>query len=244
MQLSYNGINYHGWQRQPNNITIEEEIEEKLLIILKEKINIIGASRTDSGVHANKMYAHFDYNKYINKKLFLYKINLLISRYINIKDIRLIKNNIHARYDAIYRVYQYIISYKKRPLYNNLYWYWYKKRRININLMNKAIRIIISRKSFDLFTIKKKGRLNYRCHIYFANWTIINNNIILLIKSNRFLRKMIRIIISVCIDIGTKKKTLNQLINEIKNNNIKYNINVPPYGLYLKDIKYNNNIYL
>ncbi|WGH24863.1 MAG: tRNA pseudouridine(38-40) synthase TruA [Candidatus Shikimatogenerans bostrichidophilus] len=244
IKLSYNGIHYHGWQKQPNNITIEEEIENKISIILKENINIIGASRTDSGVHANRMYAHFDYNKYINKKLFLYKINLLISKYIYIKDIRLIKNNIHARYDALYRVYKYIISYKKKPFYNNLYWYWYKNKKININLMNRAINIIINSNKFDLFTIKKNEKLNYICNIYFANWSYKNNYIIFNIKSNRFLRKMIRIIISVCIDIGIKKKTLDELINEIKNNNIKYNINVPPYGLYLNKIEYNNNIYL
>ncbi|MDH3004239.1 MAG: tRNA pseudouridine(38-40) synthase TruA, partial [Candidatus Shikimatogenerans sp. JK-2022] len=105
LKLSYNGKNYHGWQKQPNSITIEQEIENKLCIILKENINIIGASRTDSGVHANIMFAHFDYKYTINKKKFLYKINLLISQYINIKDINIIKNNIHARYDAIYRVY-------------------------------------------------------------------------------------------------------------------------------------------
>ncbi|WGH25046.1 MAG: tRNA pseudouridine(38-40) synthase TruA [Candidatus Shikimatogenerans bostrichidophilus] len=249
IKLSYNGNYYHGWQKQPNTSkTIEEEIENKLYIILRKKINIIGASRTDSGVHANIMFAHFDYNSLIEKKWFLYKINLLISSNINIKNIYQIKDNIHARYNAKYRIYKYYISYFKYPFLNKLYWYWYYNKNINIKSMNKAIRIIINRKYFNLFTIKdrnsSKNKQKYKCNIYYAYWIKYKNNILFKIKSNRFLRKMIRIIISICIEIGIKKKTINELINEIKNNNIKYNINVPTYGLYLNKIKYNKNIYL
>ncbi|WGH25418.1 MAG: tRNA pseudouridine(38-40) synthase TruA [Candidatus Shikimatogenerans bostrichidophilus] len=244
IKLSYKGNNYHGWQKQKNNITIEEEIENKLYILFKDKINIIGASRTDSGVHANIMFAHFDYNFLINKKFFLYKINLLLSNYINIKDIFIVKPTIHARYNAKYRIYKYIISYYKNPFTNKLYWYWYYKKKLNINLMNKAIKIIINRKNFNLFTKKDKKIKNYICNISYAYWVKVNDYIFLYIKSNRFLRKMVRIIIAICIEVGVKNITIYELIKNIKNNNISYNISVPPYGLYLNKIKYDKNIYL
>ncbi|MDH3004905.1 MAG: tRNA pseudouridine(38-40) synthase TruA [Candidatus Shikimatogenerans sp. JK-2022] len=247
IKLSYNGINYHGWQKQKNNNTIEEEIEKKFSIILKENINIIGASRTDSGVHANIMFAHFDYNFNIIKikKKIIYKINLIISKDIKIKDIFAVKPKIHARYNVLYREYKYIISYEKNPFNLNFYWYWWRKKKININLMNKAIEIIIKRKNFFLFCKKKKEiKKNYNCNIYYAFWKKINNKIFFFIKANRFLRKMVRFIISKCIEIGIKKINIYDLRKKIQNNKLSYNINVPPYGLYLNKIKYKKNIFL
>ncbi|WGH26138.1 MAG: tRNA pseudouridine(38-40) synthase TruA [Candidatus Shikimatogenerans bostrichidophilus] len=245
IKLSYNGYIYNGWQKQPNKLTIEEEIEKNISIILKKKINIIGASRTDSGVHAKLMFAHFDYNNIINKKKFLYKINILISSYITIYDLLKVKNNIHARFDVKYRIYKYIISYYKNPFYNNLYWLFNYKKKLNINLMNKAVNIIINRKNFLLFSKKdKKKKKNYKCNIYYAYWIYKKKYIYFFIKSNRFLRKMVRFIISICIEIGLEKITIYDLIYKIKNNNIKININVPTYGLYLNKIKYKKNIYL
>ncbi|WGH25783.1 MAG: tRNA pseudouridine(38-40) synthase TruA [Candidatus Shikimatogenerans bostrichidophilus] len=245
IKLSYNGYFYNGWQKQQNNnITIEEEIENKISIILNKKINIIGASRTDSGVHANINFAHFDYKNFINKKTFIYKINLLISKNIKIHKIYKVKDNFHARYSAINRTYKYIISYDKNPFYKNLYWYWPKKNKLNIDLMNKAVNIIINLKDFFLFSKKEKQKKNYNCNIYYAYWKQVNNIIFFFIKSNRFLRKMVRLIISICIEIGLKKIYIYDLIYKIKKNKISYNINVPPYGLYLNKIKYDKNIYL
>ncbi|WGH28154.1 MAG: tRNA pseudouridine(38-40) synthase TruA [Candidatus Shikimatogenerans bostrichidophilus] len=245
LKLSYNGYYYNGWQKQLNNkLTIEEEIENKISIILKKKINIIGASRTDSGVHAKIMFAHFDYKYNIKKKFFLFKINLLLSNNITINNIFKVKNNIHARFNVKYRIYKYILSYNKNPFYKNLYWYFKKKKKLNIKLMNKAINIIIKRKNFYLFSKKEKKKINYICNIYYAFWKKKKNYIFFFIKSNRFLRKMVRFIISICIEIGLKKINIYDLNKKIKNNNIKFNINVPPYGLYLNKIKYNKKIFL
>ncbi|WGH26672.1 MAG: tRNA pseudouridine(38-40) synthase TruA [Candidatus Shikimatogenerans bostrichidophilus] len=248
IKLSYNGYFYNGWQKQKNNcLTIEEEIENKLLIIFKKNINIIGASRTDSGVHAKLMFAHFDYKNIINKKKFLYKINLLISSNIIIHNLLRVKNNIHARFNAKYRIYKYIISYKKKPFKNNLYWFWKYKKKLNIDLMNKAVNIIKNNKNYFFFSKKDKNKKkkNYNCNIYYAYWEKINNNIFFFIKSNRFLRKMVRFIISISIEIGLKKMTIYDLIYKIKKKKkIFFNINVPPYGLYLIKIKYNKNIFL
>ncbi|MDH3003737.1 MAG: tRNA pseudouridine(38-40) synthase TruA [Candidatus Shikimatogenerans sp. JK-2022] len=243
LKISYNGFYFNGWQKQKNNIfTIEEEIENKISIILKKKIDIIGASRTDSGVHAKLMFAHFDYEKKIKKKIFLYKINILLSSYIIIHDIFQVKNNIHARFNVKYRIYKYILSYKKNPFYKNLYWF-FKKKKLDIKLMNKAIKIIINRKNFFLFK-KKDKKKNYNCKIYYAFWLKTKNYIFFFIKSNRFLRKMVRLIISICIEVGLKKINIYNLIQRINNKNLLFNINIPPYGLYLINIKYNKNIYL
>lgn len=245
IKLSYNGYFYYGWQKQQNNsITVEEEIENKISIFLKKKINIIGASRTDSGVHAKLMFAHFDYKYLINKKKFIYKINLLISQNIKIHDILKVKKHVHSRYNAIYRIYKYIISYDKDPFNNNLYWYWKYKKKLNIDLMNKAVNIIIKLKDYFLFSKKEKKIKNYNCNIYYAYWKKVNNMIFFFIKSNRFLRKMVRLIISICIEIGLKKIYIYDLIYKIKKKKISFNINVPPYGLYLNKIKYDKNIYL
>ncbi|BDT61476.1 MAG: tRNA pseudouridine synthase A [Flavobacteriales endosymbiont of Rhyzopertha dominica] len=247
IKLSYNGNNYNGWQKQKNTkFTIQEEIENKISIILKKKINIIGCSRTDSGVHANIMYAHFNYKKKINKKIFIYKINILISFNIVIYKIFKVNNKIHARFNAKFREYKYIISYKKYPFYKNLYWYWNYKNKLNIKLMNKAIKIIINRKNFYLFTKIKKNNINnnYNCNIYYAYWKKYKNYIFFYIKSNRFLRKMVRYIISICIEVGIKKINIKELKEKIKKKKIFFNINVPAYGLYLNKIKYKKNINL
>ncbi|WGH27682.1 MAG: tRNA pseudouridine(38-40) synthase TruA [Candidatus Shikimatogenerans bostrichidophilus] len=248
IKISYNGYFYNGWQKQKNNcLTIEEEIENKISIILKKKINITGASRTDSGVHAKLMFAHFDYKYIIKKKKFLYKINLLISSNIKIHDLLIVKKNIHARFNAKYRIYKYIISYNKDPFNQNLYWFWKYKKKLNINLMNKAVNIIKNNNNYFLFSKKfkkEKNNKNYNCNIYYAYWQKINNNIFFFIKSNRFLRKMVRLIISISIEIGLKKITIYDLIYKIKNKKIFFKINVPPYGLYLIKIKYNKNIFL
>ena len=120
LELSFNGANYHGWQIQPNSVSVQETIERCLSTILNEKINIVGAGRTDSGVHASYFCAHFDYDQIIkDKSNFIYKSNSFLPKDISINKIYDVKSDFHSRFDALSRTYQYRLNTFKNPFLSN-----------------------------------------------------------------------------------------------------------------------------
>ena len=151
LELSFNGANYHGWQIQPNSVSVQETIERCLSTILNEKINIVGAGRTDSGVHASYFCAHFDYDQIIkDKSNFIYKSNSFLPKDISINKIYVVKSDFHARFDAVSRTYQYRLNTFKNPfLSNNSY---YLRKDINFYKMNLAALKLYNYKDFKSFS--------------------------------------------------------------------------------------------
>lgn len=241
IKIAYNGEKFNGWQIQKNSISIEETIENKISILLKKKINIIGGSRTDKGVHAKQMFAHLDVKNKIDKN-FKKKLNNFLPSSIKIFCFFRVKDNIHARYDAISRTYKYIISIGKNIFYKNLC--WIIKKKINIKKMNNAAKILINQKDFSNFCKSKKETKNYMCNIKEIHWKKKKNFLIFTIKSNRFLRNMVRFLVSTFIDIGTNKINIDDFIKMINDKNYKLPKNsAPAKGLFLSKIEYPNNIY-
>lgn len=236
IEIEYNGIYYHGWQIQKNAITIEKVLEEKLSILLKDKINVVGASRTDAKVHAKQMIAHFDTDK-IPEKNFLKKINRFLPKYIKINKIYKVNQNIHARYNAINRTYKYIISTEKNPFEENLSWL-ISNKKINIKLMNKASDIILNMNYFDVFCKKQNNNTTTNCKLYKAYWKKHKKCFIFTITSNRFLRNMVRSIVGLLIDVGKKKISIKNFINIIKYNKKNKINSAPAHGLFLTKITY------
>ena len=151
IEISYDGKEYHGWQIQPSSITIQQVLTDCLSKLLKYNINLVGAGRTDTGVHAKQMFAHFDLNFNINDNLdFLYKINSFLPQDISVKSLKKVKNEAHARFDAISRKYEYIISRNKSPLFRNKVYHISKK--LNIELMKKASNILFEFNDFTSFS--------------------------------------------------------------------------------------------
>ncbi|WP_185865037.1 tRNA pseudouridine(38-40) synthase TruA [Blattabacterium cuenoti] len=245
IELSYNGKDFYGWQIQKKVNTIEEKLEYCLSKILRNPINLIGASRTDKGVHAKQMFAHFDYydKNNIDFNTLKNRVNIFLPNSIKILNIFPVKKNVHARFDAIKRIYQYHITCKKNPFNQNLSWYCFYS--LNIKKMNIASKKLLDYKDFSAFCKKIQKNKNNNCKIYRAFWYRKKESIYFTIEANRFLRSMVRSIIGTIIDVGRNKISIDDFVKIIESKNFRLcSPLVPPYGLFLSKIIYPKDIFL
>ena len=238
IEISYLGTNYHGWQSQPNAITIQEITENCLSKILNDPVKLVAAGRTDAGVHANQMYAHFDSHITINdKKSFEHKVNSFLPNDIVVKKSILVHDNAHARFDALFREYEYHISLTKNPFEIDKSYFF--KKSLDIKKMNKCCDIMLQHTNFKSFSKSKTDVKTYDCKIYEAKWMLNKNSLIFKIKADRFLRNMVRAIVGTLIEIGLGKITEKEfkLIIEKKDRQLA-GFSVPAHALFLKKIDY------
>lgn len=241
IELSYNGRAYHGWQNQPNAISVQEVLEDALSTLLKEEITIVGAGRTDSGVHAKQMYAHFNsVNKFSLEKL-IYKLNSFLPNDIAVQDVFNVNDEAHARFDAISREYKYKISLLKNVFsFNNSYYF---KQELDVNKMNEAAKILFEYDDFECFSKSNTDVKTYNCKILKAEWIYESNDLVFTIKADRFLRNMVRAIVGTLINVGIGKINVDQLHDIIKSKNrSQAGASVPGHALYLEKIEYPKNI--
>ena len=244
IEISYLGTGYHGWQIQPNAITIQEVLENCMSKILNSKIKLIGAGRTDSGVHANQMFAHFDFDyKIINSNELIYKLNSFLPKKIVINDLIMVKNDAHARFDAISRSYEYHITNKKNPFQINKIYFF--KNSLDLTKMNLCSDILLDYNDFKCFSKSKSDVKTYNCNILYAKWEIINEVFVFKIKADRFLRNMVRAIVGTLIEVGKNKISVDDFNNiMIQRDRTKAGFSVPACGLYLVNVKYPKHIFL
>ncbi|MFN4083577.1 MAG: tRNA pseudouridine(38-40) synthase TruA [Bacteroidia bacterium] len=240
LKLAYNGKNYHGWQVQQNAHSVQAEIENKLEILLKQKTEITGCGRTDTGVHAKEYYAHMDLPFKMNCDKITFQLNALLPDDIVIYNIFLVEPNLHARFDATYREYQYIISTIKTPFYKEFCWEF--TRPLNITLMNEASNLLLQHTNFECFSKVNTQVKTFICNVSKANWQLHQNGeLIFTIGADRFLRNMVRAIVGTLIDIGLQKITIldfKEILNS--NNRCKAGQSVPAQGLFLTKVNYPN----
>ncbi len=244
IEFSYNGADFHGWQRQNNALSIQQVVEESLTLIQGEVITVIGAGRTDTGVHANFMTAHFDVKKLSKKRVeFIFKLNQLLPKTILIKNLIKVKKDAHARFDATSRTYLYYISQVKDPFNHPLHYYY--KEKLDWNLMNQASKIIQNHNDFECFSKSNTDVKTFLCDISYAKWNTNQKGHTFTITSNRFLRNMVRAIVGTLIEIGSKKKTIEDLHQIIASKNrSEAGYSVPAHGLFLTNIEYPTSIYI
>ena len=238
IEISYLGTNYHGWQSQPNAITIQEITENCLSKILNNPVKLGAAGRTDAGVHAKQMYAHFDVDIMINYiKSFEHKVNSFLPKDIVVRKLIFVNDNAHARFDALYREYEYHISLKKNPFVIDKAYFF--KKSLDIKKMNKCCNIMLQYTNFKSFSKSKTDVKTYDCKIYEAEWMLNENYLIFKIKADRFLRNMVRAIVGTLIEIGLGKITEKEfkLIIEKKDRQLA-GFSVPAHALFLKKIDY------
>ncbi|WP_341654787.1 tRNA pseudouridine(38-40) synthase TruA [Blattabacterium cuenoti] len=246
IELAYNGKHFFGWQTQRKVSTVEEKLEYCLSKLLKTSINIVGASRTDKGVHAKQMFAHFDFEKKIKNNI-VDRLNVFLPKSIKVFNIFPVKENIHARFNAIKRTYKYYLTQEKNPFNQDFSWYCFY-HPLNIQKMNIASKKLIEYKDFSSFCKKEKKtnkNENNVCRIYHADWSYEKKNVLCFtIEANRFLRSMVRSIIGALIDVGRNKISINEFIKiiELKNSNF-CKITVPACGLFLTQILYPEDIF-
>lgn len=238
LEFAYKGTNYHGWQYQPNAISVQETLNKALTTILKKEINLVGAGRTDTGVHAKQMFAHFDYDLQIDIQHLIHKLNSFLPKDIAILNIHEVTNDAHARFDAIKRTYQYRIHTIKDAFESNDSLYC--SNNLNIDLMNQACKILFDFTDFECFSKVNTDVNTFNCKIHEANWKQIDNKLLFTISADRFLRNMVRAIVGTMINIGLEKVSLPQFIKiiESKDRN-KAGFSVPAHGLYLTKVEYN-----
>lgn len=238
IQLSYNGTNYHGWQIQPNATSVQETLTKALSVVLNKKdIEIMGAGRTDSGVHASQMYAHFDYENEIDSQTIVHKLNSFLPKDIAVSNIILVDENAHARFDATQRTYEYKINSSKNVFLDELSWYYNKE--LNVNAMNESAELLLKFIDFQCFSKVHTDVNTFNCSITEAFWKTENDQLIFTISADRFLRSMVRSIVGTLVYVGLGKisKADFQTIIESKDRK-KAGFSVPAHGLYLTKIKY------
>ena len=236
IHLAYKGTNYHGWQNQPNAISIQEVLEKSLSTILRSKVEIVGAGRTDTGVHAKQIYAHFDFGSLIPENL-VQKMNAFLPHDIVIYEFIQVDNASHARFDAIERTYEYHIHAIKNPFLKEASYHY--MQTINLDEMNKAAQILLTYNDFECFSKLHTDVNTFICKITEAHWQKNKDQLIFTITANRFLRNMVRAIVGTLLDVGVGKTTANDLHQIIQSKNrSQAGFSVPAHGLYLTKVKY------
>jgi len=235
--FSYFGASYHGWQKQPNAITVQEVLEKSLSTLLRKPILLMGAGRTDTGVHAKQMYAHFNFDKIDVVKDLVYRVNAFLPEDIAVQDIFEVPTEAHARFDATTRTYEYWVVTQKTPFYiTNAH---FVKQSLDIVLMNKAAEIIMSYTDFECFSKSNTDVHTYLCAISEAIWEKKEDKLVFTITANRFLRNMVRAIVGTLLDVGVGKSTLDDVKKIIESKNrSEAGVSVPAKGLYLTKITY------
>lgn len=243
IELSYNGKAYHGWQVQPNAISVQEVLEKGLSTLLKEKISTMGAGRTDAGVHAIQLFAHFDTEVIFEEHMLQYKLNSFLPEAISIQNIFKVKADAHARFDAVSRQYLYRIALQKNPF--NTEQAFLLKAKLDIDRIKEATKILFDYKDFQCFSKSNTDVKTYNCNIMKAQWEIVGNELQFTIKADRFLRNMVRAIVGTLINVGVGKLEVNDMHNIIKSKNrSEAGFSVPAHALYLTEVAYPKTIKL
>jgi len=241
--LSYKGTNYHGWQIQPNAISVQEVLNNTFSTLLREETEITGAGRTDTGVHASYYVAHFDSsNEELDNEKTVYKLNSFLPKDIAVSSIVKVASTAHARFDAISRSYEYHIATQKNPFEIEFAHSLYSK--LDIVKMNDAAHTLYEYSDFTSFSKLHTDSLTNICKITNAHWQLEEGKLVFFISADRFLRNMVRAIVGTLLSIGSDKETVLgfRKIIEAKNRNLAGQ-SVPPQGLFLTDIQYPDHIF-
>lgn len=237
IELSYNGKNYHGWQIQPDVMSVQQKLNEAVSTIFQEKIEVVGAGRTDTGVHASQMFAHFDVDKELKGDI-PFKLNSVLPEDIVVYKVSEVASDVHARFHAISRSYEYKVWLGRNPFSLDFSWQIHSQD-LNVEAMNEAAKLLLEYTDFQTFSKVKTDVYTYNCDVTEAVWKINGNELIFYITANRFLRNMVRAIVGTLIDVGLGKKTPQDFRGIIESKNrSNAGLSVPAKGLFLTHIKY------
>lgn len=240
-ELSYKGTAYCGWQRQPNASSVQQTIEEALSTILRESVEIVGAGRTDTGVHAAFYVAHFDTSRPIaNPADFVYHLNALLPEDIAFGRIYEVDSEAHARFDATEREYRYYIEPRKNPFTRTTS--WQLTTPLDVEAMNRAAQVLLTTEDFTTFAKLGSNNTNNICHIFRAEWIEIECGMLVFVfRANRFLRNMVRAVVGTLVDVGRGKITPEEFADIVASRNLsRSSSSAPAAGLFLTDVLYGN----
>ena len=239
---SYFGKAYHGWQRQPNALTVQQVLEEAIATLAGEQVALTAAGRTDAGVHARQMVAHADMAEVGDCGELIYRLNALLPNDIAINQLMQVKPGTHARFDALERTYEYWVVQEKNPFYAETA--HYVRHPLDIGKMNEAAALLREYKDFKCFSKSNTDVASYDCDIRMAQWHREEDRLVFTIKADRFLRNMVRAIVGTLTEIGQGKMAVEDVKGIIKSRDRSMaGVSVPAKGLYLTRISYPESIF-
>ena len=242
IEFAYQGSAYHGWQRQPNAISVQEVLEHRMSTLLGKPLEVLAAGRTDAGVHARKMIAHFDWEDKELPADFLRRLNAFLPEDIATYKIQSVPDSAHARFDALRRTYKYYVVQDKNPFRTtDAYWV---KTPLDIAAMNQAAADMLAFEDFKCFSRSHTDVKTYRCDLHEAFWAVEGEALVFTITADRFLRNMVRAVVGTLLQVGKGELTVEDVKTIIKSRDrSRAGASVPAKGLYLTEILYPQSIY-
>ncbi|MEG2514194.1 MAG: tRNA pseudouridine(38-40) synthase TruA [Bacteroidaceae bacterium] len=242
--LSYEGTDYHGWQIQPNGSSVQECLMKALSTYLRTETEVVGAGRTDAGVHAALMVAHFDYDGMLDLALLTDKLNRLLPPDIAVSKVCKVKEDAHARFDAVSRTYKYYVTTVKSPFKRHLAYKLY--RQPDFQLMNEAALTLFDYIDFTSFSKLHTDVKTNNCQMMQAQWTQEGEHEwVFTIRADRFLRNMVRAIVGTLLDVGMGKLTIEDFRKVIEQHDrCKAGTSVPGHALFLVDVEYPKELFI
>lgn len=240
IELAYNGTPFFGWQRQPNEITVQEILENSFSLLLKKEIGITGCGRTDTGVHASQYFAHFDHDVLLSEEeqiRLAFKLNAFLPKEIVIFKIHPMPDSAHARFDAVSRTYRYYIDLGKNPF--TFHFAHRTHGELSVEKMNEAAEILLNTTDFTSFSKVHTQVNNFNCNVTHAVWKSDGKQLVFEITADRFLRNMVRTIVGTLIDVGRGKMSVAQFGETIeKKDRCAAGASVPAHALFLENVRY------
>ncbi len=242
--LAYDGANYHGWQIQPNGESVQAVLMRALSLVLRQETEIVGAGRTDAGVHARGMVAHFDCSGDRDDTQWADKLNRILPPDITIYKIRRVKDEANARFDAVSRTYEYRVTTRKDPFSRR--YAWQVPASLDFEQMNEAAHTLLEYTDFTSFSKLHTDVKTHRCHILQAGWTRTNEaEWVFTIRADRFLRNMVRAVVGTLAEVGRGKRTVREFRQVIESKNrCRAGTSAPAHALSLVEVEYPDEVFL
>lgn len=240
LELGYKGTHFHGWQKQPNAVTVQGRIEEAFYHLMKTDVAVVGCGRTDSGVHARHFVAHFDMELKRDPYKLLRGINALVGEDIVVYNLSQVENDAHARFDALSRTYCYHLILEKNPFLRDFAFQYNSAVSLNVRFLNQAARVLLDYDAYYPFSKSHTDVKHYRCVIEEVSWERITaHHFVFRIKANRFLRGMVRLIVGMCLRVSEEKLDLAMVRNALdQQKRLPQDWSVPARGLFLTHVMY------
>lgn len=243
IELQYEGAAYCGWQRQPDQRTVQGAIEDALTKLLRQPTEIVGAGRTDTGVNASFYTAHFDTTTEIDGSHIAYKLNAMLPHDIAIMRVYKVSDDLHARFDATEREYTYFLSQKKSPFRRHSAWICYFQ--LDVEKMNEAAKYLLEVDDFTTFAKLNSNNKTNICHVSHAEWTTEDDGTLrFTIRADRFLRNMVRSIVGTLVDVGRGRYTVEEFHEIVDSRDLsRASSGAQPQGLFLSNVKYKGQMH-
>ncbi len=236
LEIAYKGTAYSGFQSQENAHTIQEEIELAFKTLQRETVSMTGSSRTDAGVHARQNFFHFDYGQSLHEQ-FVYKMNAILPSDIVISGVKEVADDAHCRFDALYRTYCYYLYKSKDPFLEDRAWYF--PYPVKQDLLQQAAALLLTYQDFTSFSKRNTQVKTFICQITESNWVENEDYLIYKVKANRFLRGMVRALVSTMLLVGRGKLTIEEFKAIIESKDCtKASFAAPAHGLFLEEVSF------